>query len=100
MMPSDGHPRRGGQMLSPREWQILELLAQGYTNREIAESLPISVKTVETHRARIVEKLGLRSRAELVRFALELGLLAPGHQTSRDVLRPDSPPGIPSAAAT
>lgn len=70
--------RRRGELLSPREWQILEFLAQGHTNREIAERLPISVKTVETYRSRIVDKLGLRSRAELVRFALELGLLAPG----------------------
>lgn len=100
MIPAESRTRRSGQMLSPREWQILELLAQGYTNREIAECLPISVKTVETHRARIVEKLGLRSRAELVRFALELGLLVPGHPTARDVLRPDSPPDTLSAAAT
>lgn len=73
-----GAARRPGAILSPREWQILELLAQGYTNREIAERLAISVKTVETYRSRIVDKLGLRSRAELVRFALELGLLSPG----------------------
>jgi DNA-binding NarL/FixJ family response regulator len=73
-----GTARRRGELLSPREWQILELLAQGHTNREIGERLPISVKTVETYRSRIVDKLGLRSRAEIVRFALELGLLAPG----------------------
>jgi two-component system response regulator NreC len=73
--------RRRGELLSPREWQILELLAQGHTNREISERLPISVKTVETYRSRIVDKLGLRSRAEMVRFALELGLLAPGQPT-------------------
>ncbi len=73
-----GAARRRRELLSPREWQILELLAQGHTNREISERLPISVKTVETYRSRIVDKLGLRSRAEIVRFALELGLLAPG----------------------
>jgi DNA-binding NarL/FixJ family response regulator len=77
---SGGAARRRGELLSPREWQILELLAQGHTNREISERLPVSVKTVETYRARIVNKLGLRSRAELVRFALELGLLAPGQR--------------------
>ena len=76
-----GAARRRGELLSPREWQILELLAQGHTNREIAERLPISVKTVETYRSRIVDKLGLRSRAEIVRFALELGLLTPGQPT-------------------
>ena len=51
------------------------LLVHGHTNREVADRLSLSVKTVETHRARLSEKLGLRSRADLVRFAIELGLL-------------------------
>ena len=50
-------------------------LAHGYTNREIAEKLFLSVKTIETYRARLTEKLGLRGRAQLVRFAMERGLL-------------------------
>ena len=61
--------------LSPRELQVLELLAHGHTNREIAARLTLSVKTVETHRARLSDKLGLHNRADLVRLALELGLL-------------------------
>ena len=54
---------------------MLGLLVHGHTNREVADRLSLSVKTVETHRARLSEKLGLRSRADLVRFAIELGLL-------------------------
>jgi two-component system response regulator NreC len=61
--------------LSARERQVLVLLAHGHTHAEIAEQLGISVKTVETHRARLGEKLGLKSRADLVRFALDAGLL-------------------------
>jgi two-component system, NarL family, response regulator NreC len=65
----------GAPPLSPRERQVLELVVHGHTNREVADRLSLSVKTVETHRARLSEKLGLRSRADLVRFAIELGLL-------------------------
>jgi len=63
------------ESLSDRERQVLELVALGFTHKEVGESLSLSVKTVETYRSRLSEKLGLRSRAELVRFALELGLL-------------------------
>lgn len=56
--------------LSPREIEILRLIALGYTSREIATKLHVSRRTVETHRARIHRKLGLSTRAELVRFAL------------------------------
>lgn len=62
--------------LSARERQVLVLLAHGHTHSEMAEQLGISVKTVETHRARLSEKVGLKSRADLVRLALEAGLLA------------------------
>lgn len=61
--------------LSPRERDVLVRLARGETQRAIAEALGLSVKTVETYRARIGEKLGLETRADLVRFALEAGLL-------------------------
>ena len=57
------------------ELEHLALVARGHTNREVAERLALSVKTVETYRARLSDKLGLRSRAELVRFAAETGLL-------------------------
>jgi two-component system, NarL family, response regulator NreC len=61
--------------LSPRELEVLRLLAHGYTNQATADRLYLSVKTVETYRGRIAEKLGLRSRADLVRYAIENGLL-------------------------
>ena len=61
--------------LSDREREVLRLLALGHTNQEIAKVLYISVRTAETHRAHIMQKLGLSSRAELVRFALSEGLL-------------------------
>ena len=68
-------PRPAAPALSPRERQVLELLAHGHTNREVADRLSLSVKTVETHRARLSDKLGLHSRADLVRLAIDLGLL-------------------------
>jgi len=61
--------------LSDREREVLRLLALGHTNQEIAKLLYISVRTAETHRAHIMQKLGLSSRAELVRYALSEGLL-------------------------
>jgi DNA-binding NarL/FixJ family response regulator len=61
--------------LSEREREVLRLLALGHTNQEIARMLYISVRTAETHRAHIMQKLRLQSRAELVRYALEQGLL-------------------------
>jgi two-component system, NarL family, response regulator NreC len=61
--------------LSEREREVLRLLALGHTNQEIASQLYISVRTAETHRAHIMQKLGLGTRAELVRYALANGLL-------------------------
>jgi two-component system response regulator NreC len=61
--------------LSDREREVLRLLALGHTNQEIAKELYISVRTAETHRAHIMQKLRLQSRAELVRYALAQGLL-------------------------
>jgi two-component system, NarL family, response regulator NreC len=61
--------------LSEREREVLRLLALGHTNQEIAKLLYISVRTAETHRAHIMQKLRLSSRAELVRYALENGLI-------------------------
>ncbi len=62
--------------LSDREREVLRLLALGHTNQEIAKKLYISVRTAETHRAHIMQKLGLSTRAELVRHAIAHGLLA------------------------
>jgi two-component system response regulator NreC len=61
--------------LSEREHEILRLLALGHTNQEIASQLFLSVRTVETHRAHIMQKLRISTRAELVRYALERGML-------------------------
>ena len=66
------------ERLSARERQVLVMLAHGHTHAEMGEQLGISIKTVETHRARLSEKLGLKSRADLVRFAIEAGLLGHG----------------------
>jgi two-component system response regulator NreC len=64
--------------LSERELEVLRLLALGHTNQEIAKVLFISVRTAETHRAHIMRKLGLASRAELVRYALANGMISSG----------------------
>ncbi|MEW6336121.1 MAG: response regulator [Acidobacteriota bacterium] len=68
-------PRDGVAALSPREVDVLKRIARGYTNRQIADELHLSVRTVETHRANLMGKLGLESRVELVRWAAERKLL-------------------------
>ncbi len=65
------------EMLTPREIEVLRLIVQGYTNRQIAEALTISVRTVEGHRSNLTEKLHLHSRVELVQYAREHGLNNP-----------------------
>lgn len=73
--------RRGDRMpnsiLTPREEQITKLIAEGNSTREIAEALRISVKTVDRHRANVLQKLGLRDRLDLARFAIRTGLIEP-----------------------
>jgi two-component system invasion response regulator UvrY len=66
----DGHP---ASALTAREQQVMEMLARGMTNREIAEHLEISIKTVDTHRGHVLKKLGLRNNSELTRFAVKHG---------------------------
>ena len=63
--------------LSARESQVVKLVAEGFTSREIADTLTISEKTVERHRANILDKLGLRDRVELTRYAIRRGLVEP-----------------------
>jgi two-component system, NarL family, response regulator NreC len=63
------------KLLSRREAEVLVLLAQGHTHQEIADQLALSIKTIETYRKRLLEKLDLKSRAQLFRFAFESGLL-------------------------
>ena len=63
--------------LSPREQEVLKLIAEAHTNKEIAETLHLAEKTVESHRANILRKLGMRDRVELVRYAIKRGLTEP-----------------------
>ncbi|MET9060985.1 response regulator transcription factor [Streptomyces antibioticus] len=66
-----------GQLLTPREEEVLKLVAEGHSSKEIAEILFISVKTVHRHRANLLHKLGLRDRLELTRYAIRAGLIEP-----------------------
>jgi DNA-binding NarL/FixJ family response regulator len=66
---------QGSYALSSRELEVLKLLAIGHTNQEIGDRLHLSVKTIETYRLRISEKLGLRGRANLTRYAADIGLI-------------------------
>jgi DNA-binding NarL/FixJ family response regulator len=73
---------RGGEdehfdVLTPRELEVLKLIAEAYTSKEIATELFISVKTVERHRQNILDKLGMRDRVELTRYAIRRGLIQP-----------------------
>ncbi|HUF01877.1 MAG TPA: response regulator transcription factor [Gaiellaceae bacterium] len=72
---ADERRRAESDPLSEREREVLRLLALGHTNQEIAAQLYISVRTAETHRAHIMRKLSLSSRAQLVRYALDQGLI-------------------------
>ena len=74
--------REGGRTdaddcLTPRELEIVKLIAEAYTNRQIAETLNVSEKTVESHRGNLLSKLGMRDRVELVRYAIRRGLVEP-----------------------
>ena len=77
MVAADSEERKRAEEdpLSDRERDVLRLLALGHTNQEIASQLYISVRTAETHRAPIMQKLRITTRAELVRYALKQGLL-------------------------
>lgn len=76
--PADTLRGQGLKQLTGREREVMERVAEGYTNSQIAEELRLGIKSVETYRSRLMDKLGLTSRAELVRFALESGVLAAG----------------------
>jgi len=73
--------RRGGEapenVLTPREEEILKLVAEGHSSKAIADTLVISVKTVERHRANMLQKLGMRDRLQLTRYAIRAGLIEP-----------------------
>jgi DNA-binding NarL/FixJ family response regulator len=74
---------RGGRgeeefdVLTPRELEVLKLIAEAYTSKQIADALFISIKTVDRHRQNILEKLGMRDRVELTRYAIRRGLIQP-----------------------
>ena len=63
--------------LTPRELEVVKLIAEAHTNRQIAEALNLSEKTVESHRGNVLAKLGMRDRVELVRYAIRRGLIEP-----------------------
>jgi two-component system, NarL family, response regulator NreC len=75
---AEAKAREEADPLSDREREVMRLLALGHTNQEIAKMLYISVRTAETHRAHIMQKLRLQTRAELVRYAIDQGLLDEG----------------------
>lgn len=76
LSPQKAESLAKAQQLTTRELEITRLLAHGYTNKEIAEKLFLSIKTIEAHRSKIYSKLGLKSRAELVDYAIEHNLMA------------------------
>ncbi|GIH90383.1 DNA-binding response regulator [Planobispora siamensis] len=73
----DAAERQPADVLTPREEEILKLVAEGHSSKDIADMLVISVKTVDRHRANILGKLGMRDRLELTRYAIRAGLIEP-----------------------
>jgi len=69
--------RQPASILTAREQEVTKLIAEGHSTKEIASTLHISVKTVESHRANVLQKLGMRDRLELTRFAIRTGLIEP-----------------------
>lgn len=67
----DLQPEKNSTILSPREREVLQLIAEGYTNKQIAEILTISIKTVQTHRMNLMKKLDLHDRGELIKYAIQ-----------------------------
>jgi DNA-binding NarL/FixJ family response regulator len=78
--PFLAHDRRRGALppVTERESQVLRLVAQGHSNKELGAQLDVSVKTIEVHKANAMQKLGLRGRIELLRYALQQGWLHDG----------------------
>jgi DNA-binding NarL/FixJ family response regulator len=74
---ASGRDDRLEDPLTPRELDVVKLIAEAHTNKQIAEALHVSEKTVESHRANVLSKLGMRDRVELVRYAIRRGLVEP-----------------------
>jgi DNA-binding NarL/FixJ family response regulator len=72
-----GHGDEQFDVLTPRELEVLELIGEAYTSKQIADALFISIKTVDRHRQNILDKLGMRDRVELTRYAIRRGLIQP-----------------------
>jgi DNA-binding NarL/FixJ family response regulator len=72
-----GEDAKQFEVLTPREIEVLKLIAEAYTSKQIASTLFISIKTVERHRQNILDKLGMRDRVELTRYAIRRGLIQP-----------------------
>ena len=72
-----GRPTEVDDALTPRELEVVKLIAEAYTNKQIAETLKLSEKTVESHRTNVFGKLGMRDRVEIVRYAIRRGLVEP-----------------------
>ena len=77
LMRSRQNDRLPESILAPREEEIVKLIAEGYSSKEIAATLVISIKTVDRHRANILAKLGMRDRLDLTRHAIRAGLVKP-----------------------
>ncbi|MCA9916636.1 MAG: response regulator transcription factor [Anaerolineales bacterium] len=75
LSPPDADAEKAADLLTPREREVLQLVAEGHTNTSIAETLSISIKTVEKHRANVMSKLGVKDLASLVREAIKQGLV-------------------------
>jgi DNA-binding NarL/FixJ family response regulator len=82
-VPEKSPRDKARDLLSRRELQVLKLVAEGFTNQQIAGRIFVSVKSVETYRARVLSKLHLEDRAQMVRFAIDAGLLQPGAEVPR-----------------
>ena len=76
--PEEKRDAAAGQQLTKRELEVLQYIAQGYTNRQIAEALFLSFRTVNTHRANLMQKLNIHDTAGLVRHAINTGLVKSG----------------------
>ncbi len=76
-------PQQSFDLLSHRERQVLKLVAEGYTNAQIAEKVFVSVKSVETYRARLLKKLQIKTRREIVRFAIRAGVLVAAKEQAK-----------------
>ncbi len=75
-LPSESQTKQGQKTITPRQREVIELIGQGLTMREIAAELKISTRTAETHKYEIMETLGVETTAELIRYCLRLGLIS------------------------